>query len=184
MSIRNGIPMRTLMFVALASVMGYLPPAIAEDAAKIDAYYGSFVGSAVTRNAGMHSSVVRDRDLNVSIAAAANGGFRVTWVVNARRGFGGRGVKRSVTFVPGNRPNSWRATTSRPLAEGGPTILARLDARGLRVYVAVFGHDGSLYTAVYRRTVIRAGQMELRYHRSVDGRTVRSVYGSLSRKKK
>jgi hypothetical protein len=179
--------MRVLTFAALAIVLGSLTPAGAQDAAKIESYYGSFVGSAVTRNAGTYSYAVRDRDLDVSIAAAANGGFRLTSTVNARRGFIGRRAKRSthkLTFVPGGRPNSWRATTSRPLAEGGPTILARLDARGLHVYIAAFGKDGSFNTAVYTRKIFRVGEMELRYHRSVDGRSVRSVYGTLRRKKK
>jgi hypothetical protein len=179
--------MRTPTFVIFAVVMGYVVPAAAQDVAKIETYFGSFVGSAVTRNAGMQSYQVRNRDLNVSIAATADGGFKLTSTYVARRGFFGGGAKRSttsLTFVTGGRPNSWRATTSRPLAEGGPTILARLNARGLHVYVATFGKDGKLNTAVYSRKISRAGGMELRYHRAVDGFTVRSVFGRLSRQKK
>jgi hypothetical protein len=179
--------MRTPTFVMLAVFVGCVVPAAAQDVAKIDTYFGSFVGSAVTRNAGTYSYAVRDRDLDVSIAATAGGGFKLTSTFVARRGFIRGGAKRattSLTFVPGDRPNSWRATTSKPLAQGGPTILARLNAQGLHVYVATFGKDGKLNTAVYSRKIFQAGRMGLRYHRAVDSRTVRSVFGTLSRQKK
>jgi hypothetical protein len=179
--------MKTLTLVALATVMGFSISAAAQDKPKIDAYYGSFVGSAVTRDTGQYQHVVRNRDLDVSISPGDRGGFKLNSVVNARRGFIGGRVKRythNLTFVPGNRPNSWRATTSKPLAEGGPLILARLDKRGLHIYIAAFEQDGRLEVGVYTRKLIRAGQMELRYHRAVDGRTVRVVVGNLRRKKK
>jgi hypothetical protein len=179
--------MRTLTLVALATVIGFAMPAAAQDKAKIDAYYGSYVGSAVTRNTGQYSLAIRNRDLDVTVAPAANGGFRMTSVVNARRGFIGGRVKRytyDLTFVPGDKPNSWRATTSKPLAEGGPVILARLDRRGLHIYIAAFDKDGRLEVGVYTRKLVRAGMMELRYHRAVDGRTVRVVVGNLRPKKK
>lgn len=99
--------MRTPTFVTLAVVFGCTAPAAAQDVAKIDTYFGSFVGSAVTRNAGMQSYQVRNRDLNVSIAATADGGFKLTSTYVARRGFLAGGAKRSttsLTFVPGGPP--------------------------------------------------------------------------------
>lgn len=176
--------MPTVMFLAM--VLAAPLSAAAETAPKIDAYFGAYAGSAVTRDGGRYSNVVRDRDLDVIIAGAPNGAFQITSVVNHRVGFGGRRLKRksnSLTFMPTGKPNQWRAAVSKPLAEGGPTILARLNAKGLHVYVAVLGDDGTFSTAVYIRKLAADGAMNLRFRRSVDGVTVRRVYGTLRRKK-
>lgn len=178
--------MRTPIVLLFALILAAPLSATAQDASKIDAYYGAYAGSAVTKDGGRYSGVVRDRDLDVIIAGAPNGAFQLTSVVNHRAGFGGRRLKRksnSLTFMPTGKPNQWRAAISKPLAEGGPTILARLDAAGLHVYIAVIGDDGKFNTAVYTRKLDKSGKMSLSYRRAVDSRSVRFVFGTLRRKK-
>ena len=106
-------------------------------------------------------------------------------MVNHRFGFGGKKLKRrsnSLTFSPTGKKAQWQAAISKPLVDGGPTVLARLDAGGLHVYVAVIDDKGRFNTAVYTRKLSKGGAMTLEFRRAVDGRTVRRVFGTLRRK--
>ena len=174
--------MRATTIAAFTILLSTLQPAAAQDATEIGTYFGAYKGIGVTINAGTRYKV-QNRDLDVAIAAAPNGGFGLTSTVIARGGFIGRSTKRSshtLVFVPGGQPRLWRAATSKPIAAGGPTILARLNARGLHVYVMAFDKAGRLHTSVYRRWFRDKRTMVLVYRRTRSGRNVR---GTLWRKK-
>ena len=152
---------------------------------KIEAFYGHYKGVGSTREGSRRGFPVRNRDLDVTIKAAGTGGFALTSAVVTRMGILSGRTKRKASklvFIPTGTPELWRAESSKPIRDGGPTIMARLSANALTVHVLAFSRHGALVTAMYRRELSRDG-LFLIFRRTRNGRLTRSVFASLQRAK-
>lgn len=144
----------------------------------IKAFFGTYEGMGSTRLG--RSLSTQNRDLDVAIQGVGSG-FSLTSSLRLRGGAYSQDKKSetvTTTFVPANTPNTWVAQSSRPITEGGPTIVARLRRNVLAVHVLVILPDGRLATALYQRRLTRRG-MSLIYRRSINGRIVRMVFATL-----
>ncbi len=166
-----------------------LQPAAAQSkrGAALKDFFGEYVGKAVTRKpAARDTRGKRNRQANVVIRPAGQGGFRITWVTIRRVSV--LGAKRKtrfteMTFLPAGKPNRWRATLSKPLAQGGPLALAALSGRTLTIHVLALDSRGRLHAATYLRSLSRTG-LHLVFRRGLNSLQVRRVAATLKRVKR
>ena len=127
----------------------------------------------------------KDREANVVIKPAGQGGFSITWVTIRRvSALGKRRATRftEMTFVPAGKTNRWRWTKNKPLADGGPTAVAALSGRTLTIHVLALDGRGRLHAATYLRTLSRSG-LHLVFRRGLNSLQVRRVAATLKRRK-
>jgi hypothetical protein len=153
----------------------------------IKAFEGHYVGVGVTRVKQQKGSVAaRDRDLDVVIIAGSDGGFSLSWktVYLYRWTKSEKSKKRfsSLTFVPTDKKNVWRAKRSGDPLKGSAMIWARLEGKVLSVYVVAADPAGGLATAIYERTLTKKGML-LRFTSRHNGKVVRTVNAELKRAK-
>ena len=178
--------LRLVMALALAAVLiGAKGPGAR--AQTIKNFEGHFVGKAVTHvNRSRSLNTIRNRDLDVTIKAAAGGGFTIEWTttISRYRWFKAKRRKRTntVTFVPTGKAGQWRAATSGDPLTGKPLMWARVAEKTLYIYVVALGDDGGLVTATYKRT-LSGPNMFLMFRSTRDGRGALLVTGWLSRAK-
>jgi hypothetical protein len=170
--------------VVAAMVMVLAGAAAAET---IKDFEGHYVGMGITRVKQPTGSVAaRDRDLDVVIIAGKDGGFSLSWkTVYLYRWTKSEKSKKhfsSLTFVPTDTKNVWRAKRSGDPLKGRAMIWARLEGKVLSVYVVAADPEGGLATAIYERTLTPTG-MQLRFVSQRDGKQVRSVNAVLRRAK-
>ncbi|MEM7407526.1 MAG: hypothetical protein AAF458_19700 [Pseudomonadota bacterium] len=149
----------------------------------IKAFFGNFVGQAISESGGEIST----RDIAVDIKEHKKG-FRLSWTTTTRRGDGR--VKRkehTVDFVPSGSSNVYASAMRRNLfgkavpmdpLKGDPYVWARLDGPTLIVHALVITEDHGYEMQTYRRTLTDKG-MELVFHRVRDGERLRDVTGTL-----
>jgi hypothetical protein len=148
----------------------------------IRAFFGTWVGSAISESTVSVTFPVTVRDLDVTIAETAVG-FRLEWTTVLRQ----RGdpenpsaqrKSSALDFVASGRPGVWAAAgNTNPLASGS-YAWAHIAGQTLSVNILSVAKDGSYSMQVYDRTVSPAG-MQLAFRRISGGQTERTVDGKL-----
>ncbi len=153
-------------------------------AVSIKDFYGRYVGRGVTKSHGAKHYGLADRDLDVQIEAAPNGGFKLTWTtIRRREGKAKRRTQQAIDFVSAGQPNRWKSKTAGDLLGGKPVIWARLADARLYVYVVETNpKTGRFQAAVYVRELVQDG-IQLRVRRVRDGAPARAVVAYLKRVK-
>lgn len=183
--------MKRLIFAAAAATALMSMPAHAQSGktggqASIKDFFGEYVGKAISRKpAGGDGRGKKDREANVVIKAAGQGGFSITWVTIRRVSvFASKRETRftEMTFAPAGKANRWRWTKNKPLADGGPMAFAALSGRTLTIHVLALDGRGRLHAATYLRTLSRTG-LHLVFRRGLNSLQVRRVAATLKRRK-
>jgi hypothetical protein len=149
----------------------------------IKAFFGSFAGSGVSDGDDVAYFGVTQRDLDVRISAAADGGFTVAWTTVLREGGDPKApnVRRratTMTFTPGPRPGLFRATDNGDPLTGDMLSWARISGTTLSIHQFTVLADGRHEIQTYDRTLSGTG-MDLVYTRVVQGDRQRRVRGKL-----
>lgn len=149
----------------------------------IKAFFGSFAGSGLADGDDSAYFGVTQRDLDVRIAAAGQGGFTIVWTTVLRGGGDPKNpdIRRretTMTFAPGPRPGLFTAAANGSPLDGGVIAWARLARNTLTIYVFAVREDGRHDIQTYARTLSGNG-MELVFTRLVDGERQRRVRGKL-----
>jgi hypothetical protein len=147
---------------------------------EIKAFFGSFAGSGLADAEDVSYLGVTQRDLDVRIAPAGEGGFSVAWTTVVRESSSAAPKRKAttMTFVPGPRPSVFRATDNGDPLAGGMVAWARVNRDTLNVYLFSVRDDGRHELQTYARTLSGTG-MDLVYTRIVDGERQRRVRGKL-----
>ncbi|HYB10943.1 MAG TPA: hypothetical protein VEJ16_14845 [Alphaproteobacteria bacterium] len=154
----------------------------------IKAFYGTYEGSGIAKNADSLYFGVTDRDIGVVIHPEGNG-FSISWttVLHAGGNVQNPKVKHradKLSFVPvsgGTQPSrvaQWHATQMPDPMSGNPYAWARLEDTKLTVYMLTIDPDGRYEVQRYDRTLV-AGGMELTFTDVRDGEPIRVVRGKL-----
>lgn len=180
--LRTGLGAAALTAASLALLA---PAAGAEKKhAPLEKFFGYYVGKGVTKSSRADYYGLRNRDLNVSISAHGEGGFRIVWqTIRPRRGRKPKVNRTEHVFVPTGRARLWRSTSNGdPLADANGTVTwARIDGRSLIVYVmGLLRETGRVQISVYRRRLAPKG-LYLQFRRIVEGRSDRFVEALLNR---
>jgi len=151
----------------------------------IDPFYGRWIGKGITENVGKASGVAfADRDLDVTVRPTEQG-FTIVWKTTRTTKKNGASDVRlwsiSVPFVEADRNGLYRMVARTDPVSGTPYMWARLAGRMLVVNSMTISDDGVLEQQRYVRTLLSDNEMQLRYTRSLDGTTVRSVLALLRR---
>jgi hypothetical protein len=159
------------------------PPAAPTRTLDIKAFFGSFGGSGIADGEDTVYLGVTQRDLDVRIAAAGDGGFTVSWTTVLRVGGDAQNpeVRRratSMTFRPGPRPGLFTAADNGDPLQGGMLSWARLSRSTLTIHQFSVREGGQHDIQTYARTLTGSG-MDLVYTRVVDGERQRRVRGKL-----
>jgi len=159
------------------------PPAAPARTLDIKAFFGSFAGSGIADGEDTVYLGVTQRDLDVRIAAAGEGGFTVSWTTVLRVGGDAQNpeVRRratSMTFRPGPRPGLFTAADNGDPLQGGMLSWARLSRSTLTIHQFSVREGGQHDIQTYARTLTGSG-MDLVYTRVVDGERQRRVRGKL-----
>ncbi len=148
----------------------------------IKAFFGNFSGSGLADAEDIAYLGVTERDLDVRIAPAADGGFTVAWTTVLREGSSqAPSIRRKATtmsFAPGTRPGVFRAADNGDPLAGGTIAWARINRETLNIYLFSVRDDGRHELQTYARTLSGTG-MDLVYTRIVDGERQRRVRGKL-----
>src|SRR5258708_10256075 len=159
------------------------PPSTAGRAVDIKAFFGRFAGGGFAEGDDAAYFGMTERDLDVQIAPAADGGFTLAWTTVLRQGGDPQApdVRRrtaSMTFMPRPRAGLFQAAdNSDPLA-GGMISWAHISRTTLTVHQFGLLADGRHDVQTYARTLSPTG-MDLVYTRVVDGERQRRVKGKL-----
>jgi hypothetical protein len=169
------------VFAAIALLVG-AAAARAQDTLPIEAFSGTWEGSAIAENADSLYFGVTTRDMNVEVRPLEDG-FRVAWTAVLRQGGDPENpniYRRSaeLVFRPSDEPNLFEAEGSGNPLEGEVLSWARLHGRTLSVYQLTLNDLGGYELTSYDRTLTGNG-MELEFRRLRDGEPVRSVTGRL-----
>ena len=160
----------------------------------MDAFYGSFVGTGVASYA--RDGRTDQRDLDVTVEPAKNGGFRLKWITVTRDDEGGRtgaGVKRrsvEETFLPfDDREGVYvlapegglfkKAELPNPL-RGDPMRWATVSGDTLTVYSMAIADDGTSEMQIYHRRLTDKG-LKVDFMRLDDEDVELRVFGELVR---
>lgn len=171
---------------ALALGTGSAPEA-ARAQISIDDFFGHWTGSGIAEIEKKDASWLAlseraRRELEVDIKAAGDGGFEITWLTqqmsNSKMNQPGE-LKTSTLVLMPKGEGQWRAKDGDPEL-GGRLAWASLEGNNLLVRTFTVQEDGRAENQIYRRTMT-GGAMELFYRRSVDGETVRTASGRLTR---
>jgi hypothetical protein len=177
-----GFPKRLSLAVLVIAILPF-GPATAEPT--IDPFYGRWIGKGITENVGIASAeVFVDRDLDVTIEPTEDG-FTIVWKTSRTTKKNGASEVRlwsiTVPFVDAERGGLYRMVFPTDPVTGTPYMWARVADRTLVVNSMTISEDGVLEHQKYVRTLATDDEMRLRYTRSLDGNTVRSVLGVLTR---
>lgn len=171
------------LLVALAAA-GLAPqPASAQTPdLSIAAFYGIWKGNALSESELSTYFRLTERDLDVIVRPSPRG-FTITWttVLRQKGDPANPEVQRkstSLRFVPSDRPNIWRATTSGDPLAGRPLAWARIKGQTLTINSMVIEEDGGFEMQIYNRTLSGLG-MALEFTRLKDGEPVRTAKGRL-----
>lgn len=177
-----GLAMTVLTFMAGAS--GFVRSAAAE--ASVDAFYGSYAGSATLERADGSSE---DRDMSVEIGPTKDG-FNVKWVSISYKNDGRKKEKAySIDFIPSMRDGIYSAAMTRnvfghavPLdpMNGEPFVWGRIDGDTMTVFSLFLSDNGDYEFQQFDRTLSDGGLMlDFSYFRQ--GQLQRSVSTLLAR---
>jgi hypothetical protein len=161
-------------------------PALA--AAKLDDFFGSYVGVAEVMDE--NGELAEQRDMDIVIMPFRRGGFHIRWVnvtlVDGRRDL--PGVERRVSevvfeprddggfFVEGRINNPFTSREEIEPMAGDPVRWAKLDDDGLHVFSFVVLPDGQYELHTYTRQLTDVG-LDLFFERVVDGVLLRRIEG-------
>ncbi|MCG8361613.1 MAG: hypothetical protein MI920_39150 [Kiloniellales bacterium] len=164
-------------------VLAALPVSVqaAQDLA-IEAFYGQWKGSGISKNPNSVYFGITERDFDVMIQAKG-GGFSVTWTTVLRQGGdpNNPNVKRNTAskdFVPSG---NGRFFVSPPLPDplsGKDYAWARIEKSSLYVYILTIDEAGVYDMQVYERTLLAPG-MSLKFTRIRGDEPQRTVEGRL-----
>lgn len=159
------------------------PPSTLAHALDIKAFFGKFTGNGLADGADVAYFGVTQRDLDVKIAPAADGGFTVAWTTVLRAGGDPKKPKirkreTSMAFVPGPRPGLFHALDNGDPLAGGMISWARISRNTLVIRQFTVLDDGRHELQTYERTLSGSG-MTLLYTRVLDGERTRRVRGKL-----
>ena len=174
--------MRFRWWIVAALLIGLAGPAAAGDALSIKAFYGTYSGAGVAKNADSLYFGVTERDFDVVIHPEANG-FSVAWttVLHAGGDPAHPRIRRrsdKLALVPSARAGVWRAADTADPLGGTPYAWARIEGNSLIVYVLQIDQDGRYEVQRYDRT-LTGGSMELTFTDTRDGERARTVKGKL-----
>jgi hypothetical protein len=160
-------------------------PAANAAAPKLDikAFYGKFGGRGIAEGGDAAYFGMTDRDLDVQIEDAANGGFKLTWTTVLRDSSDPklphlRRRQATLTFVPGTKPGVYQANENGDPLNGGMVSWADITRNTLTVHQFAVLPDGRHDVQTYARTLSGTG-MDLVYTRVVGGEPQRRVKGKL-----
>lgn len=150
---------------------------------KIAAFFGSFAGNGLADGDDVAYFGVTQRDLDVKISSAEDGGFSVAWTTVLRGGGDPKApnVRRRATtmsFAPGPRPGLFHATDNGDPLAGGMISWAHVSGNTLTIHQFDVLDDGRHEIQTYART-LSGGGMSLIYTRVIDGERTRRVRGNL-----
>lgn len=150
---------------------------------KLAAFFGSFAGNGLADGDDNAYFGVTQRDLDVKISPAGDGGFTVAWTTVLREGGDPKApnIRRRATsmdFAPGPRPGLFRAADNGDPLAGGMISWARISGDTLTIHQFTVLADGRHEIQTYARTLSGSG-MSLLYTRVVDGERTRRVRGKL-----
>ena len=159
------------------------PPSAPAHALAIKAFFGTFAGNGLADGADVAYFGVTQRDLDVKISPAGDGGFTVTWTTVLREGGNPKApnVRRretTMTFAPGPRPGLFHSLDNGDPLGGGMISWARISRNTLMVHQFAVTADGRHELQTYARTLSGSG-MSLLYTRVLDGERTRRVRGKL-----
>ncbi len=163
-----------------------LGAAQAQQKVSLPAFYGKWVGSAVSESEISVHFQLTVRDIGVEVNPLDGGAFELTWsTVQRQKGNpdAPTEVLKSTTLVfepaPG-RSDQWWAKDTGTLKDGQSVAWARLDKNALVVNSFAVNADGSSELQTYSRALTGLG-MELKFTRVLDGELVRSAEGKLTK---
>ena len=167
---------------------GWMHSAAAADPVTIKAFYGTYKGSGIAKNADSLYFGVTDRDLATVIHPEPQG-FSVSWTTVLRGGGDTKNPKvrrreDKLTFVSspnnaqGGRINQWHAAEMPDPFSGNPYAWARLEDTKLTIYMLTIDPEGRYEVQRYDRTLV-AGGLELTFTDVRDGEPTRVVRGKL-----
>lgn len=173
---------RSLFAILLVAAGALLAASAARaDDAPLEAFFGKYEGSGITRNANVHELGLMDRDMDVEIGPEGDG-FFVAWTTVMRRGFRDDEPRRNsarVMFVPSARPGIYLAKgAAERVAEGVGWASIRRDV--LSVRILAIQDDGSYVVQTYHRSLADGG-LHLFFLSDDDGQTIRMVNGRLNK---
>ncbi len=173
-----------LLFVALAFGLLQAAACTAQTAAKIENFYGHYVGQGIAKD---RESVVFDhalRVLDTTIAPAPDGAFSVKWqtVVRDSESKDPKSTSQVLVFKPTDRPGIFGAIDNRDPIAGGTYAWAEIEGRSLIVNVFSVQANGNGYWAIYDRKLTADG-IDLTFRRVEGTGTTRIVHGKLKKAK-
>lgn len=176
--------MRMTRFAIAAAFLALAVTPVAADVS-IKAFYGEWVGTAVSETEQSVTFALTVRDIGVAIKPVEGGGFALTWsTVQRQKGDPNAPTEElkstTVAFVPAGAPNLWRAAEQVDPINGGTLYWAALDGQTLTVNGLAVDERGRAEIQIYRRTLTVQG-MELEFVRIVGGEIVRSAKGKLTK---
>ena len=165
-----------------ALLIALADPAAAGDTLSIKAFYGTYSGAGVAKNADSIYFAVTERDFDVVIHPEASGfSVALPTVLHTGRDPARPKIKRradKLAFVPSGRAGVWRGTETADPLGGAPYAWARIEGNSLIVYVLQIDQDGRYEVQRYERTLI-GSDMELTFTDTRDGERARTVKGKL-----
>ena len=168
--------------LAFTVVLGLGAATAQERDLSIRAFYGKWIGSAISESTVSVTFPVTVRDLDVTVVETA-AGFRLEWttVLRQRGDPENPSVQRKssgLDFVASGRPGVWSAVGNTDPLASGEYAWTHIKGQTLSVNILTIAKDGTYAMQVYDRTVSPQG-MQLVFKRIVDGRIVRTVDGKL-----
>ena len=169
-----------------AAMLLLVPAAQAQQQVSLGAFYGNWVGSAVSESEISVHFQLTVRDIGVEVKPLANNAFELTWsTVQRQKGNpdAPTEVLKSTTLVfepAEGRSDQWWAKDTGELKDGNSVVWARLEKNALVVNSFAVNSDGSSELQTYHRALTGLG-MELKFTRVLDGELVRSAEGKLTK---
>ncbi len=177
-----GMCLTVIVSMALLTV----PAARAQQDVSLPAFYGKWVGSAVSESEISVHFQLSVRDIGVEVKPLDGGAFELTWsTVQRQKGDPNAPteVLKSTTLVfepaPG-RDDQWWAKDTGNLKDGKSVAWARIEKNALVVNSFAVNEDGSSELQTYQRALTGLG-MELKFTRVIDGELVRTAEGKLTK---
>ena len=163
-------------------MIGLARPSVAGNALSIKAFYGTYSGAGVAKNADSLYFGVTERDFDVVIHPEGSG-FSIAWTTILHAGGDPahpriRRRSEKLTFVPSGTGGLWRDTGAADPLGGAPYAWARIEGNSLIVYVLQIDQDGHYEVQRYDRS-LTGGGIELTFTDTRDGDRARTVKGKL-----
>jgi hypothetical protein len=166
-------------------VLGAAAPSMAADPA-LEPFFGEYVGRSIQAP----NEPLSPRDLGIKISRRGDNGFTLTWTTVIHDAAGARRQSYSVRFVPSARDGIFSSAMrhdmfghTEPLdpLRGEPYVWADIHGPTLRVHALLIVDDGGYEIQVYQRTLTDDG-MTLQFSRNRNGRELKTISGTLTRK--